>query len=268
MGAESGSDRSASLSVTDNRTGRTYKIPIQNNSVNASDFKQISASRHVLPLIGPEAVDREEDETEGGLRVFDGGFTNTTVLRSAITYINGEEGILRYRGFPIEQLAEKSNFLETAYLVIYGELPTRQQFATFESEILHHSYLHRDSEELISSFRYDSHPMSILTSSFAALGAYAPEANPSLAGQRLYTNAASGDKAALANLDKQIYRLIGKATTLAAMAYRVRQGRPLNRPPLGLSYAGSFLYMLDSLNEHEYKPHPVLENVSGRNGSR
>jgi citrate synthase len=163
--------------------------------------------------------------------------------------------------YPIEQLAANSSFLEVSYLLLYGELPTKSQYDLFSGEVMHHSFLHRDTENLMSTFRYDSHPMAMLTAGFAALGAYAAEANPSLQGQDLYTKAAKGDNAALANMDKQIYRLIGKAPTLAAMAYRVRQGRPFNRPPLGLSFAGTFLYMIDALNEREYKPNPVLERA-------
>lgn len=150
---------------------------------------------------------------------------NTAVLaNSRITYIDGEKGILRYRGIPIEQLAEKSTFLETAYLLIYGELPTAKQFNLFETEVLHHTFTHSDLDRLVSSFRCkrgfvqpaifgssaesllasldDAHPMAILSASFAALGAFAPEANPSLQGQNLYTQAAKGDKAALAVMDK------------------------------------------------------------------
>ncbi|KDN43792.1 citrate synthase [Tilletiaria anomala UBC 951] len=246
-----------SLTIIDNRTNSTYKIPITDNSILASDFKKIKASS--AAVIGDRQ--REENETEGGLRVYDAGFTNTAVLRSTITYIDGERGILRYRGYPIEELAASSNFLEVAYLLLYGDLPTKRQYKIFSSEVMHHSFVHRDVEGLMESFRYDSHPMAMLTSAFAALGAFSPEANPALQGQNLYTNAAKGDMAAMANMDKQIYRLIGKAPTLATMAYRVRQGRPFNKPPLGLSFAGSFLYMIDALNEREYKPNPVLERA-------
>lgn len=171
---------------------------------------------------------------------------NTAVTQSTITFIDGEKGILRYRGYPIEQLAEKSSFLEVAYLLLYGSLPTKSQFKNFDSEIMHHSFTHRDLDQLVESFRYDAHPMAILASSFAALGSFAPEANPSLAGADIFTR---GDAASLALLDKQIFRLIGKSATLAAMAYRIRQGRPFNRPRDGLSYTGSFLYLMDYLNE-------------------
>lgn len=239
-----------SLTVVDNRTGKAYEVPIQHNSILATDIKKIKANG-----------DREEDETEQGLRVYDPGYMNTAVIQSRITYINGLEGILRYRGYPIEQLVKRSNFLETAYLLIYGELPTQARFDLWNDEILSHTYVHTDIENMFKSFRYDSHPMSMLTSAFATLGAFAPEANPALAGQKLYTNAASGNLDALKVLDKQILRILGKAPTLAAASYRMRQGRPFNRPAQGLSYTGNFLYLLDHLSGHEYQPHPVLEKA-------
>ncbi|KAJ7067036.1 peroxysomal citrate synthase [Mycena amicta] len=240
----------STLSVHDNRTGKTYSIPIVDNSVSAVDFKQIKA-----PKVPGE---REENETEKGLRVSDKGFLNTAVLRSQITYIDGDTGVLRYRGYPIEQLALHSSHLESAYLLIYGSLPTKSQFEMFSNEIMRHAVVHADAEQFFRSFRYDAHPMAILTSAFAYLGSYYQEANPSLQGQTLYTK---GDNKSLAILDKQIYRLIGKATTLAAMAYRVRQGREFVTPPTGLSYTGSFLYQMDYLGQENYVPNPVLEKA-------
>jgi citrate synthase len=209
-----------------------YNVPIVDNSIPATAFKDMNA------VATPG--EREENETEKGLRVADKGFLNTAVLRSEITYIDGEAGVLRYRGYPIEQLALHSSHLETAYLLIYGSLPTRSQFEVFHSEVMHHSATHADAEQFCRSFRYDAHPMAILTSAFAYLGSYYSEANPSLQGQSLYTK---GDKESLAIMDKQIYRLIGKATTLAAMAYRVRQGREFVTPPTGLSYTGSYAFL-------------------------
>jgi len=143
-------------------------------------------------------------------------------------------------------------------LLIYGALPTKEQYAHFETEVMRHGQMHVDSEEFFRSFRYDAHPMSMLTSAFAMLGSFYSEANPSLQGQKLYTK---GDKESLATMDRQIYRLIGKATTLAAMAYRVRQGRDFVTPPVGLSYTGSFLYQMDHLGEEDYKPNQVLEKA-------
>ncbi|GAA6041287.1 hypothetical protein JCM8097_001317 [Rhodosporidiobolus ruineniae] len=237
------------LTVTDNRTGKTITVPIEHNSVPATAFKKLS--RKAVKADG----ERDEDETEAGLRIYDPGFMNTATVQSRITFIDGERGVLRHRGYPIEQLAEKSSFLETAYLLLYGELPSKGQFAMFEREILHHTFVHRDLEEIIGSFRHDAHPMSILTSSFAALGAYAPEANPSLAGQKIYS---AGTTASLQLMDKQIFRLIGKSITLAAMAFRMRIGRQFVAPPANAGYAESFLYMMDHLNEPSYRPHPVI----------
>ncbi|KIJ13449.1 Si-synthase [Paxillus involutus ATCC 200175] len=251
-----------SLTVIDNRTGKQYKVPITHNFIPAPFFKSIRAPS------GPK--DRPEDESERGLRVFDRGFLNTAVIQSSITYIDGDNGILRYRGYPIEQLASKSSFLECAYLLIYGSLPTQSQLSLFDREVLLHGLMHADAAGFFRSFRYDAHPMAILTSAFAYLGSYYGEANPSLQGQDLYTKCAKGDPVALQNMDKQIFRLIGKATTLAAMAYRVRQGREFVVPPTGMSYTESFLYQLDHLSPTDafstsssssttpYKPHPVL----------
>ncbi|KAG9314980.1 citrate synthase-like protein [Chiua virens] len=256
MGQESPfkSTRDESLTVIDNRTGKQYKVPIAHNAIPATSFKSIRAPS------GPN--DRPEDESERGLRVSDRGFLNTAVVQSSITYIDGDNGILRYRGYPIEQLASQSSFLDCAYLLIYGSLPTHVQLSNFEREVLTHG---------VNACRRRS--------AFAYLGSYYSEANPSLQGQALYTNGAKGDVAALRNMDKQIYRLIGKATTLAAMAYRVRQGREFVVPPTGMSYAESgqwadtacrFLFQLDHSSHSDafpttstscgvaYKPHPVL----------
>ncbi|KIM73263.1 hypothetical protein PILCRDRAFT_829277 [Piloderma croceum F 1598] len=247
--ADSRADKNA-LSIVDKRTGKTYTVPITDNSIPATAFKNVAA---------PKAVgERDENETNRGLRIFDKGFLNTAVIQSQITYIDGEAGVLRYRGYPIEQLALHSSHLETAYLLIYGSLPSKEQFNVFEKEVIHHGIVHADAENFFRSFRYDAHPMAILTSAFAYMGSYYSEANPSLQGQTLFTK---GDKASLAIMDKQIYRLIGKATTLAAMAYRVRQGREFVIPPTGLSYTGSFLYQMDHLGEENYKPNPVLEKA-------
>ncbi|KAF5382117.1 hypothetical protein D9615_004457 [Tricholomella constricta] len=254
-----------SLTVRDNRTGKVYNVPIVDNSIPATAFKAMAASR--------APGEREENETERGLRVSDKGYLNTAVMRSTITFIDGEAGGTRdsvldiwnrlyisftNRGYPIEQLAVHSSHLETAYLLIYGALPSAPQLTEFQDEVMHHGTMHADAEQFCRSFRYDAHPMAILTSAFAYLGSYYSEANPSLQGQNIYTR---GDKPSLALMDKQIYRLIGKATTLAAMAYRVRQGREFVTPPTNLSYTGSFLYQMDHLGEENYVPNPVLEKA-------
>ncbi|KIL67521.1 hypothetical protein M378DRAFT_185596 [Amanita muscaria Koide BX008] len=245
---DSSTQQHESLTVRDNRTGKAFTIPIRDNSIQATAFKDIKAS------LAPN--ERPENETDKGLRLADKGYLNTAVIRSEITYINGEAG--GARGYPIEQLAEHSNYLETAYLLIYGSLPSGEQSRTFEQEVLNHGVMHADAAQFFRSFRYDAHPMAILTSAFAYLGSYYSEANPSLQGQTLFTK---GDKLSLATMDQQIYRLIGKATTMAAMAYRVRQGRDFVIPPKGLSYTGSFLYMMDHLGESDYAPNPVLEKA-------
>ncbi|KAH9002916.1 peroxysomal citrate synthase [Lactarius hatsudake] len=239
-----------SLTVRDNRTGKTYSIPIKNNTVSATAFKAIAAPS--------KPGERVENETPKGLRVSDKGFLNTAVIQSQITYIDGDAGVLRYRGYPIEQLAQHSTHLETAYLLIYGTLPSEKQLRLFEGEVMSHSFVHADAEHFFRSFRYDAHPMAILTSAFAYLGSYYSEANPSLQGQKLFT---AKDKASLGNMDRQIFRIIGKATTLAAMAYRIRQGREFVTPPAGLSYTGQFLYQMDHLGQKDYKPSPVLEKA-------
>ncbi|KAH8831684.1 peroxysomal citrate synthase [Flagelloscypha sp. PMI_526] len=238
---------SETLTVIDNRTNKTYTVPIVDNAVPATAFKQMAA--HAQP------GEREENETSKGLRVVDKGFLNTAVMRSQITYIDGDAGVLRYRGYPIEQLAVHSSHLETAYLLLYGSLPTKDQFKIFESEVILHGVVHAEAEQFFRSFRYDAHPMAMLTSAFTYLGSYYAEANPSLQGQALFTK---GTPASLAVMDKQIYRIIGKATTLAAMAYRVRQGRQFVVPPTGMSYTESFLFQMDYLAQGSYKPNPVL----------
>ena len=229
-----------SLLVRDNRTGKSIEIPIKDNAIPATALKKLSAKR--------AGGERYENDTEQGIRVFDPSYMNTAAITSTITYIDGAKGVLQHRGYPIEQLAEKSTFLETAYLIIYGELPTKVQYERWEDEIMHHTFVAEDLAELVRTFRYDAHPMTIFMSAFAAAGAYAPEANPALQGQNLYVN----DKSVM---NKQIIRILGKATTIAAMAYRIRINRPFNRPRADLNYTENFLYMMDHLSEPEnYKP--------------
>ncbi|MBW0465485.1 hypothetical protein O181_005200 [Austropuccinia psidii MF-1] len=248
-------DSNQSLTVVDNRTGKSIQVPIRHNAISSTAFKQLSIDG--IKATGAHKDNRPEDELESGLRVYDPGFMNTAVIQSQITYINGTAGKLRYRGYPIEQLAERSSYLEVCYLLLYGELPTKDQFEYFETEVMRHTYVHVDLEQIVSAFRYDAHPMAILISSLGALGAFAPEANPSLQGQTLYTR--PQNPASRNVMDAQIFRLLGKSITLAAMAYRIRMGRAFNRPPVGRSYTETFLYMLDYLNEGEnYKPNPVV----------
>jgi citrate synthase len=217
------------LTVIDNRTGRTYEIPIQHGTIRAMDLRQIRVS-----------------DEDFGLMSYDPGFLNTAFCKSRITYIDGERGILLYRGYPIEQLAEKSTYLETTYLLIFGELPTRAQLEDWVYNITHHTIIHENIKKFIDGFHYDAHPMGILVSTVAALSTFYPEAknifDPEV---RL----------------KQIWRLIAKMPTLAAFAYRHSIGMPYAYPDNDLSYTGNFLNMMFKKTELKYKVNPVLERA-------
>jgi citrate synthase len=219
----------ASLDVVDNRTGKRYEILIADGSVRATDFRQV-----------------RDGEGGPGLMCFDPGLENTATTRSSITYIDGNEGILRYRGYPIEELAERSTFLETAYLVIFGELPSRAQMEAWERDVSRHSMLHTNIQHLIETFRYDAHPMSVFISAVASLSTLYPESRDVTdpAGRRL-----------------QVERMIAKTATIAAFTYRHNQGWPLCYPDDGLSYVGNFLKMMFKMTEHRYEPNPVLERA-------
>jgi len=214
------------VTIRDNRTGKTIDVPIKHNTIPALSLKSI------------------------GLRTYDPGFLNTASAISRISYIDGDKGILRYRGYPIEELAEKSTFLEVAYLLIKGELPDEHQYEEWTSRIMNHTYIHQNLISLLQTFRYDAHPMGMVVSSMAALSTFYPEANAALAGNDVFKN--------VQTRNKQIYRIIGKLPTIAACAYRHRNGRPYNEPVNHLSYVENFLYMLDHLQEKDYKPHPKL----------
>jgi citrate synthase len=216
------------LTVTDNRTGKTYEIPIQNGAIKATDLFQIRVT---------------EDE---GLVSYDPGFMNTASCQSKITYIDGDKGILRYRGYPIEQIAEKSTYLETAYLILNGELPTQSQLADFTHNITFHSIIHENIKKLIDGFHHDAHPMGILVSTVGALSTFYPGAKKIFDPQ---------------SRREQAYRLISKMPTLAAFAYRHSLGLPYSYPDNDLSYAGNFLNMLFKMTELKYKPNPVLERA-------
>ena len=219
---------SESLTVTDNRTGKTYEIPIKNGAIKATDLFQIKVT---------------EDD---GLVTYDPGFMNTASCQSKITYIDGDKGILRYRGYPIEQIAEKSTYLETSYLVLFGELPTQSQLADWTHNSTYHSILHENIKKLIDSFHYDAHPMGILVSTVGALSTFYPD------GKKIFDVRSRRD---------QSYRLISKMPTLAAFAYRHSLGQPYSYPDNDLSYTGNFLNMLFKMTELKYKPHPVLEKA-------
>ena len=221
--------KKSSLAVTDNRNGKTYEIGVENGSIRALDLRQIKL-----------------DPNDFGLMSYDPAYMNTAACSSSITYIDGEKSILRYRGYPIEDLAEKSSFLECAYLLIYGELPDADQLEHWTNRIMRHTYIHENLARMIESFRYDAHPMGILISSVAAMSTFHPEAR---------------------NVDdpeireKQIWRILGKLPTIAAFAYRVRIGRPHNYPDISRGYAGNFLYMLDYMNERDYEVPKALSHA-------
>jgi citrate synthase len=224
------------LTITDNRTGKTYEIPIQYGtyptygaSIRTADLRQIKVS-----------------EEDFGLMGYDPAFMNTASCKSTITFIDGERGILRYRGYPIEELAERGSFLETAYLIIHGELPTRKQLDEWVYHITHHTMIHENIKKFMDGFHYDAHPMGILVGTVGALSTFYPDAK----GIR--------DPA---NRQQQIYRLIAKMPTMAAFAYRHSLGMPYAYPDNDLSYAGNFLNMLFKKTELKYKPDPVLEKA-------
>lgn len=220
---------SDTLTITDNRTGRTYELPITHDTIDAMELRKIKVN-----------------DDDFGMMSYDPGFKNTASTKSTITYIDGDIGILRYRGYPIEQLAEQSNFLEVAYLILFGELPTQDQYDDWEYKILHRSFLHENIKTLMEGFRYDAHPMSMFISTVAAMSTYYPESR----------NIMDHDVRM-----KQIIRLIAKVPTIAAFSYRNLRGLPYVYPDNELSYTGNFLSMLDKMSEVRYKPNPVLERA-------
>lgn len=214
------------LTITDNRTGKTYEIPIEHETIHSTDLRKIK--------VNPD---------DFGLMAYDPAYMNTAACKSCITYIDGDKGILRYRGYPIEQLAEKSTYLEVAYLILYGELPTKDQLAYWENRILRHTFIHENLVQLIRAFRYDAHPMGILISAVSAMSTLYPESK--------HVHDAKVR-------EKQIWRIIGKLPTIAAFGYRHRIGRPFNYPDSSLGYTANLLYMLDYMNQRDYEVHPAL----------
>jgi len=217
------------VTITDNRTGKTYEIPIEHGAIRGMDLRQIKVS-----------------EDDFGLMSYDPAFMNTASCKSTITFIDGEKGILRYRGYPIEELAERSTFLETAYLILHGELPTRAQLDEWTYHITHHTMIHENIKKFMDGFHYDAHPMGILVGTVGALSTFYPDAKNIMD---------------LANRQKQIYRLIAKMPTMAAFAYRHSLGMPYAYPDNDLTFAGNFLNMLFKMTEMKYKPNPVLEKA-------
>jgi citrate synthase len=218
-----------SLTVRDNRTGTSYEVPITEGAIRAMDLRRMRT--------GPD---------DFGLLAYDPAFTNTASTRSAITFIDGDRGILWYRGYPIEQLAEQATFLEVAYLLIYGELPTARELEQWTGQITHHTWVHENVKKFMDGFHHDAHTMSMLISSVAALSTFYPDAR---------LNHDPGHR------ELQIYRLIAKMPTLAAFAYRHRLGQPYVYPDNDLTYTGNFLGMLFKATELKYKPEPVVERA-------
>ncbi len=214
------------LSVTDNRTGEAYEIEISDGTVKAMDFRQIKVN-----------------EGDFGLMTYDPAFTNTASCRSSITYIDGEAGVLEHRGYPIEQLCEHSTYLEVAYLLVYGELPTRDQLDEWIFEITHHTFVHENIKKFVEGFRYDAHPMGMLLATTGALSTFYPDA-------KHIDQESERHMAAV--------RLIAKMPTLAAFAYRHNLGLPYVYPDNDLSYPGNFLSMMFKMTEVKYEPDPRL----------
>ena len=217
------------LTIVDNRTGQSYEMPVTDGAVRATDLQKVRGT--------PDGA---------GLLSYDPAFMNTASTRSAITFIDGDRGLLWYRGYPIEQLAERSTFLEVAYLLLHGELPTAKALEAFTWQITHHTWVHENVKKFIDGFHHDAHPMSMLVSSVAALGSFYPDAR---------INHDPGHR------DLQIYRLIAKVPTLAAFTFRHSVGRPYVYPDNELGYAGNFLSMLFKMTEWRYKPEPALERA-------
>ncbi|HEY7147579.1 MAG TPA: citrate synthase [Streptosporangiaceae bacterium] len=229
----SGSDSVGSgdgvLHVTDSRTGRSYDVPISAGTIRATDLRQIKTA-----------------DDDAGLLSYDPAFMNTASCRSAITYIDGDRGILRYRGYPIEELAERCNFLQVAYLLLNGELPTADQEQEWVEEITHHTFVHENIKKFIDGFHHDAHPMGMLVSTVGAMSTFYPDAKSIF----------DADKRG-----KQVVRLLAKMPTLAAFAYRHAVGLPYVYPDNQLSYAGNFLNMMWKTTELSYRPDPVLEHA-------
>ena len=221
-------DTRDTLSITDNRTGRSYELPIEDGSVRAMDLRQIKVA-----------------DDDFGLLTYDPGFKNTASCRSSVCFIDGDVGILRYRGYPIEQLADHSSFLEVAYLIIHGELPTASEYDQWVYEITHHTFIHENLKQFMDGFHHDAHPMGMLVSTVGALSTFYPEAKETDAETR----------------HMQIVRLIAKFPTLAAFAYRHSIGMRYAYPDNDLSFAGNFLNMMWKTTELKYEPDPVLERA-------
>jgi citrate synthase len=220
---------SDSLTITDNRTGKTYEVPLEDGTVRATALRDIKVN-----------------EEDFGVMAYDPAFMNTASCRSAITYLDGEAGVLEYRGYPIEQLAEHSTYLEVAYLLVHGELPDQKQLDEWTHQITIHTFVHENVRSFMQGFRYDAHPMGMLLASVGALSTFYPDANKIHDPETRYL---------------QIVRLIAKMPTLAAFAYRHNMGQPYVYPDNDLRYPGNFLSMLFKMTELKYEPDPRLERA-------
>jgi citrate synthase len=214
------------LTITDNRNGKTYEVAISDGTIRANDLRQIRI-----------------DEADFGLMTYDAGFLNTASCRSSITYIDGDMGILRYRGYPVDQLAENATYLEVAYLLINGELPTKSELDQFVQNVTHHTFVHENVRSFIDGFRYDAHPMGMLVATVGALSTFYPEAKHVLDGEIRRA---------------QMVRLIAKMPTLAAWSYRHSMGMPFVYPNNELSYSENFLYMMKRIAEPKFEVHPEI----------
>src|ERR1700733_11330180 len=217
------------LTVTDNRTGKQYEIPIEDGTIRATELRSIKV-----------------DEDDFGLMTYDPAFMNTASCRSSITYIDGDKGILEYRGYPIEQLAAQSSYLEVAYLLIHGKLPSQKELDDWTHLITTHTFVHENIKDFMQGFRYDAHPMGMLLAAVGGLSTFYPEANQ-IKDHELRM--------------MQVVRLVAKMPTLSAFAYRHNRGMPYVYPDNDLSYAGNFLSMLYKIAELKYQPDPRLERA-------
>jgi citrate synthase len=217
------------LTVTDSRTGQEYKIPITDGTVRATDLRQIRVT-----------------ESEHGMTSYDPGLFNTAVARSSITFLDGEAGVLEYRGYPIEQLAANASYLEVAYLLIYGHLPSADELSAWTEDISMHTFVHENMKDFMQGFRYNAHPMGMLLASVGAMSTFYPDAN-------VFDNPEA--------IDLHIRRLIAKMPTLAAWAHRHNLGQPYIYPDNELSYTANFLAMLFKMSERTYKPDPRVERA-------
>jgi citrate synthase len=217
------------LTITDNRTGKQYELPIENGTIKAMDLRQIKVGND-----------------DFGLMTYDPAFMNTASCKSRITFIDGDEGILEYRGYPIDQLAEKSSYLEVAYLLLHGELPTEAQLNDWIWNITHHTFINENIKKVIDGFHYNAHPMGMFEATLGALSTFYPDAKD-IFNEELRR--------------KQIYRLIAKVPTIAAFAFRHRIGMQYAYPDNDLTYEGNFLNMMFKTTELTYQPNPILEHA-------